>query len=120
MSVFSTRRNSFERINIALTGFVFTRVLPIQEAVTARRRIPDLVDYYDKLGVTETINAAGTWAYLTGAGCTPSRKRSEQLACTTEVRAPIGCGAGRRRLHLIAAGIIYSCWRFSANVMGLI
>jgi hypothetical protein len=56
---------------MALTGFVFTRVLPIQEAVTVHQPIFDLVDYYDKLGVTGTINAAGTYTYLTGATMPP-------------------------------------------------
>jgi uncharacterized pyridoxal phosphate-dependent enzyme len=67
MSGFGTRRNFFQRINLALTGFVFTRALPFQKAVAADAPVPETVDYYDKLGVTKTINAAGTYTYLTGS-----------------------------------------------------
>src|SRR6266436_1572812 len=67
MSRFGTRRNFFERINMALTGFVFTRALPFQEAAATRQPLTGAVDYYDKLGVTKTINAAGTYTYLTGS-----------------------------------------------------
>jgi L-seryl-tRNA(Ser) seleniumtransferase len=72
MSGFGTRRNFFERINLALTGFVFTRALPFQKAVAAHEPVPEPVDYYDKLGITKTINAAGTYTYLTGALMPPS------------------------------------------------
>jgi uncharacterized pyridoxal phosphate-dependent enzyme len=72
MSGFGTRRNFFERINTALTGFVFTRALPFRELVGARHPSSEPGDYYDKLGVTKTINAAGTYTYLTGATMPPS------------------------------------------------
>ena len=63
MSRFGTRRNFFERINLALAGLAVTRALPFQKANSAH----EPVDYYDKLGITKTINAAGTYTYLTGA-----------------------------------------------------
>jgi uncharacterized pyridoxal phosphate-dependent enzyme len=72
MSRFGTRRNFFERINMALTGFVFTQALPFQEAGAIHQPLTGAVDYYDKLGVTKTINAAGTYTYLTGATMPPS------------------------------------------------
>src|SRR5580658_4474366 len=72
VSEFGTRRNFFERINLALTGFVFTRALPFQKTAAADAPVPEPVDYYDKLGVTKTINAAGTYTYLTGSLMPPS------------------------------------------------
>jgi uncharacterized pyridoxal phosphate-dependent enzyme len=72
MSGFSTRRNFFERVNMALAGFIFTRALPFQQAVAVHQPISESADYYDKLGVTKTINAAGTYTYLTGATMPPS------------------------------------------------
>src|SRR4029077_17908143 len=67
MSRPDTRRNFFQRINMALTGFVFTRALPFQDAGAKPQLPTEAVDYYDKLGVTKTINAAGTYTYLTGS-----------------------------------------------------
>src|SRR5277367_3209712 len=80
MNGFGTRRNFFQRINLALTGFVFTRALPFQKAVTADAPVPETVDYYDKLGVTKTINAAGTYTYLTGCTMPPSVQAAVALA----------------------------------------
>lgn len=72
MSALGTRRNFLERINFALTGFAFTRALPFQKAVAADEPVFEPVDYYDKLGITKRINAAGTYTYLTGALMPPS------------------------------------------------
>ena len=80
MSGFTTRRSFFERINMALTGFVFTRVLPLPKAAAATPPVPEAVDYYDKLGVTKTINAAGTYTYLTGSTMPPSVQAAVALA----------------------------------------
>lgn len=72
----SSRRNFFERINLAFTGFAITRALPFQTAAAvqapAAAPAPASVDYYDKLGVTKRINAAGTYTYLTGCLMPPS------------------------------------------------
>jgi L-seryl-tRNA(Ser) seleniumtransferase len=67
MSGIGTRRNFFERINMALGGFVVTRTLPLPESIAAGAPAPEAVDYYDKLGVTKVINAAGTYTYLTAS-----------------------------------------------------
>jgi uncharacterized pyridoxal phosphate-dependent enzyme len=77
---FGTRRNFFERINMALTGYVFTRALPFPERVSTPAPIAAAVDYYDKLGVTKTINAAGTYTYLTGSTMPPSVQAAVALA----------------------------------------
>jgi L-seryl-tRNA(Ser) seleniumtransferase len=72
MSAFGTRRNFFKRINLALAGFAFTRALPFERAIAAHEPVPEPVDYYEKLGVTKRINAAGTYTYLTGSLMPPS------------------------------------------------
>lgn len=72
MRALGTRRNFLGRINLALTGFAFTRTLPFQKDVAAHEPISEPVDYYDKLGITKRINAAGTYTYLTGALMPPS------------------------------------------------
>ena len=72
MSALGTRRNFLGRINLALTGFAFTRTLPFQKDVAAHEPVSEPVDYYDKLGITKRINAAGTYTYLTGALMPPS------------------------------------------------
>lgn len=80
MSRFGTRRNFFERINMALTGLAFTRALSFREAAATRQPLTGAVDYYDKLGVTKTINAAGTYTYLTGSTMPPSVQAAVALA----------------------------------------
>jgi L-seryl-tRNA(Ser) seleniumtransferase len=76
----SSRRSFFERINLTLAGFALTRALPSEAAsaaqtpATAPTPAPNAspTDYYDKLGVTKRINAAGTYTYLTGCLMPPS------------------------------------------------
>jgi uncharacterized pyridoxal phosphate-dependent enzyme len=80
VSGLGTRRNFFERINSALAGFVFTRALPFPKGAAVRQPLPEAVDYYDKLGVTKTINAAGTYTYLTGATMPPSVRAAVEEA----------------------------------------
>ena len=81
MSGFGTRRNFFERINLAVAGFAFTRVLPFQTGIAAAAApVPEAVDYYEKLGVAKTINAAGTYTYLTGCTMPPSVQAAVALA----------------------------------------
>jgi len=80
MSRFGTRRNFFERINMAFTGLVFTRALPFPKNIAVPAPVPEAVDYYDKLGVTKTINAAGTYTYLTGCTMPPSVQAAVALA----------------------------------------
>jgi uncharacterized pyridoxal phosphate-dependent enzyme len=107
MSAFGTRRNFFERINMALTGLVFTRALPFPEKITAPAPVPEAVDYYDKLGVTKTINAAGTYTYLTGCTMPPSVQAAVALAAKHPVYlADLQKAAGEylaRQLHCEAA-----------------
>jgi L-seryl-tRNA(Ser) seleniumtransferase len=61
-------------MNFAITGLIFARALPVQTASAAQAPAPstESVDYYDKLGVTKRINAAGTYTYLTGCIMPPS------------------------------------------------
>jgi L-seryl-tRNA(Ser) seleniumtransferase len=77
-----SRRNFFERIRQGLTGLAISRALPFETAAAAQAPaaapsptpapVPAPVDYYDKLGVTKRINAAGTYTYLTGCLMPPS------------------------------------------------
>ena len=71
MSARGTRRNFLGRINLALAGLAFTRT-PFQKDVAAHELVSEPVDYYNKLGITKRINAAGTYTYLTGALMPPS------------------------------------------------
>jgi L-seryl-tRNA(Ser) seleniumtransferase len=77
-----SRRNFIERIRLGLTGLAISRALPFETAAAAQAPaaalsptpapVPAPVDYYDKLGVTKRINAAGTYTYLTGCLMPPS------------------------------------------------
>src|SRR5271170_2007937 len=72
MSAQGTRRNFLGRINLALAGLAFTGTLPLEEEAAAQEPLSPAVDYYDKLGITKRINAAGTYTYLTGALMPPA------------------------------------------------
>src|SRR5208282_1458672 len=67
MSAQGTRRNFLGQINLALAGLAFTGTLPLEEEAAAQEPLSPAVDYYEKLGITKRINAAGTYTYLTGA-----------------------------------------------------
>src|ERR1700761_8403952 len=74
VSKLGSRRNFFDRIRLGLPGLAITRALPFETAAAAQTpaatplQAPTAapVDYYEKLGVTKRINAAGTYTYLTG------------------------------------------------------
>jgi len=81
VSIPGSRRNFFDRIRIGLTGMAISRALPFETAAAAQAPATQsqtpgaagvAVDYYDKLGVTKRINAAGTYTYLTGCLMPPS------------------------------------------------
>ena len=55
-------------------------------AATATPSDPAGVDYYDKLGVSKIINAAGTYTFLTAAIMPPSVQRAVALAALHPVR----------------------------------
>ena len=80
MSRLATRRNFFEQMNLAIAVFAFTRALPSPQAVAAPAPAPEAADYYEKLGVTKTINAAGTYTYLTASTMPPSVQAAVALA----------------------------------------
>jgi uncharacterized pyridoxal phosphate-dependent enzyme len=75
-------------------------------AVAARAAAPG-VDYYDKLGVTKIINAAGTYTMLTASTMPPSVQAAVALAAKHPVRlAELQDAAGRylaKRLQCEAA-----------------
>src|SRR6185503_9726327 len=76
----ATRRNFFSwtRNALAATGLVSTAPVAAEAAVGE--------DYYDKLGVTKIINAAGTYTALTASIMPPSVQAAVALAAKHPVR----------------------------------
>src|SRR5262245_61057546 len=55
-------------------------------AETTKKSVVAAVDYYDKLGVTKIINAAGTYTALTSSIMPPSVQAAVALAAKNPVR----------------------------------
>lgn len=71
MGSFGTRRNFFEHGYKALAGCTLAHTLPFQVAGATPQPPNEGEDYYDKLGVTKIINAAGTYTHLTASTMPP-------------------------------------------------
>ena len=56
---------------------------------------PEVIDYYDKLGVTKIINAAGTYTFLTASIMPPQVQAAVAQAAKHPVR-PSRIAKGRR------------------------
>src|SRR5580693_3556712 len=86
MDGLGTRRSFFEQIYRVLAGGTIAHVLPSQ----ATGRIPeppnDGEDYYEKLGVTKIVNAAGTYTNLTASIMPDSVQAAVARAAETPVR----------------------------------
>jgi L-seryl-tRNA(Ser) seleniumtransferase len=67
-----TRRRFFGHIYKALAGCTLANALPFPLAGAAAQPSNEGEDYYDKLGVTKIINAAGTYTHLTASTMPPS------------------------------------------------
>src|SRR3954463_9524143 len=78
----ATRRNffSWSRNALAATGLVSTAPLTAEAAAAAGE------DYYEKLGVTKIINAAGTYTALTASIMPPSVQAAVARAAKSPVR----------------------------------
>jgi L-seryl-tRNA(Ser) seleniumtransferase len=85
MNGFGTRRSFFGRFCKVLAGGTIAQVLPFQAAGAVPEPPNDGEDYYDKLGVTKIINAAGTYTSLT-ASLMPS---SVQAAVAKAAKNPV-------------------------------
>jgi L-seryl-tRNA(Ser) seleniumtransferase len=71
----STRRNFFAQSSVVLAA----------SAATASAA-PEAIDYYDKLGVTKIINAAGTYTFLTASIMPPQVQAAVAQAAKHPVR----------------------------------
>src|SRR5208283_4410013 len=69
--------------NLAMAGLGFAEG---RLDAADRRPAPDGEDYYDKLGVTKIINAAGTYTALTGSTMPPSVQAAVARAAKHPVR----------------------------------
>ncbi len=71
----STRRAFFEYVRGVVAGGVVAQIAPlgVAAAKAAGPGVPEEdVDYYEKLGVTKIINAAGTYTHLTASTMPPA------------------------------------------------
>ncbi len=85
MSRFRTRRDffSWSRNVLALSA---VNTVPLGAASKTRRPSEQGEDYYDKLGVTKIINAAGTYTFLTASIMPPSVQTAISRAAEHPVR----------------------------------
>ena len=75
MGIMSTRRAFFEYVRGVVAGGVVAQIAPLgaAAATAAAPGVPEEgVDYYEKLGVTKIINAAGTYTHLTASTMPPA------------------------------------------------
>ena len=120
MAGFGTRRRFFAHIYKALAGCTLAHVLPFQAAAATPQPADQGEDYYDKLGVTKIINAAGTYTHLTASTMPPSVQAAVARAAKHPVRlAQLQRAAGEylaRQLRCEAA--IVSAGAASAVTLG--
>lgn len=83
---FGTRRGFFAHIYKAVAGCTLARTLPFQAVGAALQPAIEGEDYYDKLGVTKIINAAGTYTHLTASTMPPSVQAAVARAAKHPVR----------------------------------
>ena len=110
-----TRRGFFGHIGRTLAGWTMVRALPLRADVTqdgtnldsTTQASSDGEDYYDKLGVTKIINAAGTYTHLTASTMPPSVQAAVARAAKHPVHlAHLQRAAGEylaQKLHCEAA-----------------
>ncbi|HEX4228266.1 MAG TPA: aminotransferase class V-fold PLP-dependent enzyme [Bryobacteraceae bacterium] len=81
-----TRRNFFTLTKHALTAAGLLSAAPGMSEAASRTSLPVGEDYYDKLGVTKIINAAGTYTMLTASTMPPSVQAAVARAAQHPVR----------------------------------
>ena len=89
MSDFSTRRHLFGQVGGLLGTVVLAEETRAAQSINRHAggaANPTAEDYYDKLGVTKIINAAGTYTVLTAAVMPPSVQAAVALAAKHPVR----------------------------------
>ena len=92
MESFGTRRKFFEYVSKAWAGCTLAQILPVQRAGATPQPSNEAEDYYDKLGVTQIINAAGTYTHLTASTMPPS----VQAAVARAAKHPVHLGQLQR------------------------
>ena len=85
MNRFGTRRGFLGNSTTAL-ALLAGRAVPLQAANTREHAADQGVDYYEKLGVTKVINAAGTYTFLTASIMPPSVQAAVAQAAKHPVR----------------------------------
>jgi uncharacterized pyridoxal phosphate-dependent enzyme len=86
MNSFRTRRDFFGWTRDLLAMGGLARVATLDAAPTPDRVADEGEDYYDKLGVTKIINAAGTYTILTASTMPPSVQAAVARAAKNPVR----------------------------------
>lgn len=107
MRLLATRRGFLGNITSVLAGWTIGNALPSQAKGEATQPSGEGEDYYEKLGVTKIINAAGTYTHLTASTMPPSVQGAVALAAKHPVHlAHLQKAAGEylaRRLRCEAA-----------------
>ena len=86
MSRFTSRRDFFAWSRGLLAAGVASNALPVKAAPTPTQPADEGEDYYDKLGVTKIINAAGTYTILTASTMPPPVQAAVARAAKHPVR----------------------------------
>lgn len=86
MSPYRTRRNFFEWTRNLLAAGGIAQAASLSAAPGSSRVTSEGEDYYDKLGVTKIINAAGTYTFLTASTMPPPVQAAVARAAKNPVR----------------------------------
>jgi uncharacterized pyridoxal phosphate-dependent enzyme len=86
MDQFQTRRDFFGWTRNALAAGSLAGALPLNARPAPDRVADEGEDYYDKLGVTKIINAAGTYTFLTASIMPPPVQAAVARAAKSPVR----------------------------------
>ena len=86
MSRFSSRRDFFAWTRGLLAAGVASQAVQVKAAPAPSQPADEGEDYYDKLGVTKIINAAGTYTILTASTMPPSVQAAVARAAKHPVR----------------------------------
>jgi len=86
MSRFTSRRDFFAWTRGLLAAGVASHAVPVKAAPAPTQPAEEGEDYYDKLGVTKIINAAGTYTILTASTMPPSVQAAVARAAKHPVR----------------------------------
>lgn len=86
MNRFASRRDFFAWTRGLVAAGVASRAVPVKAAPAPTQPTEEGEDYYDKLGVTKIINAAGTYTILTASTMPPSVQAAVARAAKHPVR----------------------------------